>query len=226
MTLQELIAEFRLRANDRVEPFFWDDQAVAGFLNEAEQEAAIRGRLLLEMDDPEICRIEVVAGRSVYPLHPALYELSHLSFQATGGKRVTIELLSVGEMDVRQPGWRDAMAVSYPRFGIQSDKWLRLAPEPDLAGELRLEGYRVPKEPMALDDQGTATPELNAIHHVHLVEWALYRAFSIPDTEAFDATRSASAEQAFTDYFGIRPDADLRRSTREDVPHYNRAFWP
>ncbi|RPP87255.1 hypothetical protein IPC1125_34030, partial [Pseudomonas aeruginosa] len=60
----------------------------------------------------------------------------------------------------------------------------------------------------------------------HLVQWALHRGFSIPDMESFDPNRAALAEAAFTAYFGERPDSDLRRITREDVPHHVEAFWP
>lgn len=62
-------------------------------------------------------------------------------------------------------------------------------------------------------------PEIAAIHHEYLVQWALYRAFSVPDTETFDPNRAAIAEREFTQYFGLRPDSDLRRITREDTPH-------
>lgn len=37
--------------------------------------------------------------------------------------------------------------------------------------------------------------------------------------------RAATAEAAFTRYFGPRPDADLRRSTRHDEVQTNKAFW-
>ena len=69
-------------------------------------------------------------------------------------------------------------------------------------------------------------PEINQIHHVHLIQWALHKAYSVPDSEFFDPNRSALAEQEFTDYFGPRPDSDVRRITREDVPHVVQPFMP
>ena len=88
---------------------------------------------------------------------------------------------------------------------------------------LQLEGYRVPLSAMQND---TDKPEINQIHHVHLIQWALHKAFSVPDSEFFDPNRSALAEQQFTDYFGPRPDSDLRRITREDIPHNVIPFMP
>ena len=97
---------------------------------------------------------------------------------------------------------------------------------PDRAGILRLEGYRTPLADMTLTDKDTVQPEIHPEHHRHLVQWALHRGFSIPDMESFDPSRAALAEDAFTAYFGQRPDSDLRRITREDVPHHVEAFWP
>ena len=40
MTLGELIAAFRVQANDKVEPYFWSDEEVTSYLNHAQKEAA------------------------------------------------------------------------------------------------------------------------------------------------------------------------------------------
>jgi hypothetical protein len=70
---------------------------------------------------------------------------------------------------------------------------------------------------MALDGD---EPCILAVHHIHLVQWALYRAFSKPDAEIFDPNRAAQAEAEFSRYFGARPDSDLRSDTREDEPQH------
>lgn len=224
MTLADLIKEFRTQANDKVEPFFWSEEEVAGYLNLAQQEAAIRGRLILEVADPDICKISVTAGDELYKLNDLIYELSYLSFKKTGGiKSENLRLVS-GEYldDLCGPSWRDRSG--NPVYAIQADKWIRLVPKPERDGTISIEGYRRPVT-MPLDDAETVEPEINEAHHPYLVDWALHKAFSIPDTEAFDPERSAKSEQAFTDYFGQRPDSDLRRITREDVPHHVKGFW-
>ncbi|WP_442757332.1 phage adaptor protein, partial [Pseudomonas aeruginosa] len=48
MTLADLIRRVRTDANDMVEPYFWSDQDVADWLNDAVREAAVRGRLIHE----------------------------------------------------------------------------------------------------------------------------------------------------------------------------------
>ncbi|MDI3512626.1 MAG: hypothetical protein PWQ61_3393 [Betaproteobacteria bacterium] len=95
-------------------------------------------------------------------------------------------------------------------------------PGPKADGLLKLEGYRLPLAPMVLSS--AENPEINAAHHRHLVQWALHRGYSVPDSEIFDATRSSLALAEFERYFGLPVDSDLRRAERIDVEHHNVAI--
>lgn len=225
MTLQGLIAAFRVQANDKVEPYFWSDEEVTGYLNSAQKEAAIRARLIYEVVDADVCSISVIKDQPIYNLNPLIYELSHVAFKASGDTQIhKVSIISPEDMDKRCGNdWRER--TGDPRFAVQADKWLRLAPMPDYDGLLLIEGYRAPKL-MDLADADTAAPEISELHHEHLVNWALHKAFSIPDAELFDSEKANKAERDFTAYFGIRPDSDLRRITRADVQHHVESFWP
>ena len=221
MNLEQLTAQFRVDADDLTEPYFWDAEWIATWLTEAQAEAAIRNRLLYEASNPAVCQIAVAANAATHDLHKSLFELVHLRFQATGA--ATSSVLSIKareELDRIRPGWRDETGT--PRHAIQDDTRITLVPRPELAGTLHVEGYRVPLKALEND---TDKPELHEAHHRHLVHWALHRAFSKPDSETIDPTRAATAEAAFTRYFGPSPDADLRRSTRHDEVQTNKAFW-
>ena len=222
MTLEQLIQQFRVDADDLTEPHFWDAEWIAAWLTEAVNEAAVRGRLLYEAANAAVCQIAVSASAATHELHKSLFELVHLRFQATGA--ATSSVLSIKareELDRIRPGWRDETGT--PRHAIQDDTRITLVPRPEVAGTLHVEGYRVPLKPLAND---TDKPEIHEAHHRHLVHWALHRAFTKPDSETIDPTRAATAEAAFTRYFGPRPDADLRRSTRHDEVQTNKAFFP
>ena len=80
MNLSELIRQFRVESNDKVEPYFVEDQDVTAWLNEAVEEACVRGRLVHESQAPEVCQIQVTAGNSQYKLHEALYEITQVYF--------------------------------------------------------------------------------------------------------------------------------------------------
>lgn len=217
MTREELRAEFRLVTQDKVAPYLFDSVAVDRWLTEAEAEAVIRGRLLHESDNGAVCQIDASVDVAVYPLHPALYEIDHIAFRLSGAAtRAPVRLSSPEELDRTLPGWRDLSGT--PTHAIQGDTSIRLVPTPDAAGTLLLEGYRLPLS-------STGKLEIHLAHHRHLLHWALHRAFSLPDSETLNLGKAADAERAFTSYFGPRPDSDLRRSTREDESHTNKAFW-
>lgn len=222
MTLEQLIARFRTEAHDKVEPYFCSDADVTAWLNDAVNEACIRARLIHESSPiTNLTEITVTAAEATYDLHDSLYELDHIAFKMEGDTcRRQLYLISREELDVLMPDWRDRAGI--PEYAIQTDRRLRLVPSPAEDGLLLLEGYRLPLAAMV---DGDDEPDIHQEHHRHLVHWALHKAFSVPDSEFFDRDRSAKAEAEFTSYFGLRPDADLRRKTREDVPHHVQAFW-
>ncbi len=217
MTLDQLTKDFRTTAQDKVEPYLFEQPDVARWLIEAEQEACIRGRLLHDAS----FEIDIAAGETVYPLSQGLYEIDHLGLLEAGStERCPVKLVSREWLDDNMPGWRDRSDI--PRFAIQSDTSIRLVPTPRLGATLKLEGYRLPVRGLTADK--TSKPEINQAHHRHLVNWALHRAFSVPDSETLDLGRADAALAAFTAYFGERPDSDLRRITRQDVEHHNKAW--
>lgn len=220
MNLEQLIASFRVDADDLVEPFLFSDDWIAGWLTEAQSEAAIRGRLILEDADPAVCQIAVTAGTASYELHHSVYEIADLRFMPAGASKSTpLALVTREWLDDKRPGWRDNCKEL--SFAIQSDHRLRIVGAPNTDGVLHLEAYRVPLKALEND---VDKPELSEAHHRHLVYWALHRAFSRPDSETIDPQRADRALEAFTRYFGLAPDSDLRRSTRHDLQQTN-ALW-
>ena len=222
MFVNELVARYRLAANDRQEPFFLSDSDVIGFLAEAEDQACIRSRLIHESADPDICRIALDTGTDHYDVHPVLFEISNARVKMEGSSQwEPLRMVSVEWLDYHRRDWRDD--VGTPAFAVFNHQKLRLVPTPDRAGEVKLEGYRLPKVSMTT---GSDIPEIGAAHHLHLVDWALYRAFSVPDSEFIDPQRAASAEAGFSAHFGLEPNADLRSKSREDIPQDIEPFMP
>ena len=223
MTLEDLIAQFRIDADDLVDnPYMWNSEWVAGWLSEAQSEAAIRGRLLYEAANTAVCEIAVQAGTAVYALHKSLYEIGHMRFVRTGdSESERVALTTRTELDRIRPDWRDKPGDGRILFAIQDDTRIQLVAKPQYAGTLYLEGWRLPLNALTEDED---KPEINEAHHRHLVQWALHRAFSKPDADTVDPTRAATAEAAFTRYFGQRPDAGLRRESQADRPQHNQAW--
>jgi hypothetical protein len=239
VTLDDLIADYRFLSGDKRQgdaPPFAEDAELARLFHEAEEEAAIRGRLIHESQDEDICQIAVTSGTAVYSLHESLYEISYAAFVPAGGERCLVSLVTSEYLDGRledapipldvddydgwavRDDWRDATGT--PAFAIQTDRSLRLVPTPNADGTLYLEGYRIPTGRPGTD------PEISSAHHRQLTQWVLFRVFSVPDAQWFDPNRASIAYGMFEQYFGLRPDSDLRRATRHDLPHHVKAdIW-
>lgn len=222
MTLQDLIRRFRVLAKDTIEPCLWSAENITDWLNDAQAQACIRGRLIREDSLVSVCQISLNSLEYRYRLHPSVYELINVRLiPVSGDKPRFLRLVSREWLDAEYPDWRDSQEPA--AFVIQDDTRIRVVGVFETGDLIRMECYRLPMVAMVNDDD---TPEIHRSHHEHLIQWALHKAFSIPDTESVDPTRSALAEAAFTRYFGILPDSDMRRSTREDVPHHNVAILP
>lgn len=221
MTIGELVAQFRTDSRDLAEPYLSATADVERWLNEAESEAAIRKSLLHEADDADVCRIAVTAGTARYPLHQAVIVVTRATFTPAGSTCVIdLNLTDRIEQDRTRSGWR--RRTEEPRAVMQEDAFIQLACLPSTDGILEIECYRLP---MDCEKQGADELEIGPIHHRHLVQWALYRAYSVPDADLSNPGAAAAALAAFTDYFGIRPDADLRRVFAANLPMHNKAIW-
>ena len=220
MTLEDMIRRFRVLSNDREKPFLTSDEEVTDWLNEAQDQACVRGRLMREEVLPAMCRIALLPDQHTYKLHEAAYEIINLRIlPANGGCSHPVTLKSREWLDNELPGWRDDTQPA--RFAIQDDTTIRLVGKITGGDVLALECYRLPIKRLRSEMD---KPEIHVAHHPHLIQWALHRAFSVPDAETFDPNRAALAEQAFTRYFGPLPDSDMRRITRHDVTHHNATF--
>ena len=221
MTLEDLIRRFRVLSLDNVTPPFWADEDVIDWLNEAQNEACIRARLIREDELEAVCSIALTPGTHTYALNPLVYEIISLWIKPASGRKRPVTLRSREWLNHHLPEWRDFTRPA--EITIQDDTTVRIVGAVEVGDTLELECYRLPLRPMAND---TDKPEIHQAHHQHLIDWALHRAFSVPDAEAFDPNRAALAEQAFTRYFGPLPDSDMRRITRHDVVHHNTVYLP
>jgi len=222
VTLEELIRRFRTLAVDNVQPYLFADEDVTDWLNDGQRQACIRGRLLREDDNQAVCEIALTPGQRTYPLHKSVYEIINARIVPGNGDRArTVFLASREWMDGNMPDWRDEQGQA--EFAIQDDTSIRVVGAVTAGDKLAIECYRTPLKMLAND---TDKPEIHEAHHEYLIQWALHKAFSVVDADTFDPQRSDRSEAAFTNYFGRMPDSDLRRMTREDVPHHNAPILP
>ncbi|WPG35307.1 hypothetical protein [Variovorax sp. EBFNA2] len=223
MNVEDLIESFRIESGDLARSegggqsdVLWCDDEIARWLTEAEEEAAIRKRLL-----PDEVSLPIAAPTRSYPF-TSFFEITYAELVPVSGDPIILKIVSRDAMNRIEPEWR--RATCKPAHLIQEDVRIVLAGEVSQPCTLFLEGLRLPKEPLSPDVP--AEPEIASVHHRFLLHWALHRAYGIQDAEAFDAARSQRELAAFERYFGLRPDADLRKDARADVPHHCAAWWP
>ena len=231
MTLAELVRAFRVLAHDTVHDassdrldLLWQDADIRAWLNEGQREACVRARLLVEAENPDVCRIDMVRGKFTYPLHPKLIEIISARYQCRHHHAHLLHLQSREWLDrfhKRESDWH--WHRREPRFAVQDETSITLVGRVHDGDVLWLEAYRLPLKDMEADGD---TPEIHEASHRHLIDWALYRAFGIPDSEAFDAERSDRALADFTRYFGLPVTSDMRRSTRFDIHNHTRCYLP
>ena len=212
MDLRGLIDTARQRLDDEVAPYHVEDQTLAKFATEAEQEAALRGRLIYD-DSTAITKITVVAGQHTYPLDSHINHIEAVSFTRIDSLRPR-DLDLTGMDSIRQDCAWHTRSASRPRKAVHLEPQcsIRIWPTPSQAGTLDLAVYRAPMFDLEDDDD---EPEIPQRHHDGLVSWILYRVYSSKDSELNDDARAGSALAEFTSRFGQRDTADVMRRHRE-----------
>lgn len=222
MTLEDLLRRFRVAARDTEVPYLFADEDITDWLNDAEERACIRGRLLRDDSTVAVTRVALTVGTHTYALHESVYELIAVRLiHASGDEPTKLPIQSREWLDANVPDWRESEEEAF--CIVQDDTKIRVVGTFVADDRIDLECYRLPLAVMTI---AADTPEIHRAHHIHLIEWALHRGFSIPDAEVFDPNRATLAEKKFTAYFGPLPDADMRRITRHDVEHANCSILP
>ena len=223
MTGLALIRRFRELSQDEVEPYLWEDCFVLDMLNEAEREAADRAKLLY--DDSLAVAVTVKAGKARYAIDPHIIDIERAALTADGDRRpLLLKLFDRMELDWKTPP-RSKHEAGLPwgrPFGLVFDgkHEVEIVPGPRRDGRLLLGVHRLPWADFDMD----AEPEIPCIHHASLVDWALFRAFSIPDADEANEQLATFYLDRFEKYFGRRIDARKRRLQRANKPHTNK-LW-
>jgi len=214
VNVAELKAQYRVLADDKPQQPLVSDAQLVYWLNEAEEQACVRARLIAECEEAAVCDYMLHPAQRSYLLHPKVLEIERLFHVNSAGRLSRMGLVTRDWMDRNYPDWLDD-AVYPPRLAVQSDTRLTVIGRFAAGEKVHVHCLRLPLQPMQVDDD---TPEIHAAHHAALVDWVLYRAFSIRDTESLDPTRGLDALARFTRHFGPAPTARLLRDTRMDVP--------
>lgn len=222
MDLSALVKLYRSDADDKVVPYLATRADVIVWLNEAQNEACMRKRLLRLSGNATYCTIAVTAGTSVYDLNSVWAWVDRADWLESGETEPEqLRICTVAYLDRYRPSWR--FTTTQPEFVIVDDRQLQLGCITETNGVLTLEGYRLPTVP--IEETVTETPEIHVSHHRHLVKWVCYRAFSRPDSQLYNPDSAALSLNEFEAYFGMQVDADRRRDQVQNLPQVNECYF-
>lgn len=225
MVVSELISAFRRDAGDATAPYFFTDEEIIDWLNEAEDEACERARLIYDGTNQAICKLPFNAGARFARLHPSILEVVDAKWvTADTGATQALRLTSRMHEETSGAFGRSSSDTGLPVLASHDEGMLALWPIPNVAGHVWLQCYRRPLLPLLPVDTEERSPEIHAAHHKYLVQYVLHRAFAVPDADAFDPSRSEKALKIFERRFGLGSMATVARRSRADQPRVNPAF--
>jgi hypothetical protein len=196
MNLHQLIDRFRKDAFDLVAPYFWSDDELTHYANQAETEACRRALLIVDSTSP-VSRVDIVAGDEGVTLDPAVVYVRRAKLASRGR---TLIFKCARAMDEEFPGWENAVpsipVVAIPDF---QTGYLRFWPPSVAADTLEATVIRTPLREMENEED---FPEISPRYHVHLLKWMKHLAYSKPDADTYDRDRGQLFAEQFTAEFG------------------------
>lgn len=219
MNLGALLDQFYRDADDRALPHIFAETDVTDWLNEAESEAATRGRLIFDRDS-SVCFLGIIAGDVRVDFNECIDEIVYARLLDSAGSYTDLAILDRVELERTYPLWRET--TDKPAALAFYDKHLQTNCLPDADYTVEIEVYRRPRAVMSIE---TDEPEISSRHHARLVDWALHRALEVPDTDMYSPDKSALALARFEQYFGHRPRANSRKEQSSNRPHRVKCHW-
>lgn len=206
MNLAEAITEVRLRLDDKAPPYLWATPDLTRYINEAQDEAAYRARLLYDDTTPQVVEIPLRAGVATYPLHSKVFRIDRAVLLSDGEM---LERTTKAELDEEEPRWerRTGMPCAY----IESEGAIRFHPTPIATDTIRLSVWRYPLCPLCTDKD---EPEIARIEHMNMLDWAFHLAYLKRDSDVEDRSKAEEYEAKFVRRFGPRETADVYRKRR------------
>jgi hypothetical protein len=228
--LGQLINAFRQATDDNAVPPLWADDEITRYANDTVRDAVERGFLIEDDQTPEICQIAVVANTANYPLDPRILKITRARLDVRRRVLFSVDKASLDNGVASPyhhlyggrfwgPSWDTAKGIV---FGyIENTAGIRLVRIPTENDVLMLTVYRLPLSDMVeLSDE----PEIKLERRYDLLDGMLARGYLKHDSETYDAKLAAEHEAKFTQHFGVKIDASVRKKQREPRSNVVRAI--
>ena len=201
-TVDDLIAKVRRDLQDQYEPYFWDDEDIIDYLNEAQLEFCVEGAPIIDSKTPEVCKIVYDADDYEFELHPSIQKILNIWREdPTSGEYTSLDILTETNWMKLYPQRPTVYGDNYPPdtsftqstrvsgvFIDYDSDYIRFTSPADVAGILR---FRVERLPLDALEDGEDKLEVHRKYEAALVAFANYLAYNKQDSETFDAQASS-----------------------------------
>lgn len=217
MNSTELLDKFRLEVFDTADPYLWSDDEIFEYMDDAQKMFC---RLVEGIPDStsSITQISYAAGDVWAPIDPKVLKIRKVYKLSNYDNVQFINFEDIGHNiteDYRRPMYDElddsTGEVRQIILGMEMDQ-VRLVKIPIAADTLQMIIYRLP----LTDITGTGIDlEIHQQHHVHLIHWMKFRAYSKHDAEAFNKGKAEEFEAKFVAYC---KQARIEQETRKHKP--------
>ena len=199
MTTTELLSLFRSEVFDLETPYLWSDALIYGYIDEAQKQFC---RQTHGIEDARTYKLNIAVPTEWYAVNPKILKLRGVIDQATGLDVPLIPVEKMQQFGLRFDGTTGPLKALIT--GLQKG-YVRTYPIPSVASVAELRTFRLPADIAVGDDF-----EIDDQHVRNLLFWVKHKAYSIPDTETYDAKASEKFKTAWDEYCA----AALREQSR------------
>lgn len=207
MNARELLAQFRNEMMDTRRPYFWSNEEILGYMDEAYKTFV---RLTGGIADftSDIARADIVAGDPVGVLDKRILRVTE-AFRVSDGRKIEVKnhtdinFVRDNDYGMIRPIYLDTQPgpVRYMVIGAERGKcqWIQIPEVDDVA---RLYVYRLPEVTIKADESNLdyEFDEIGEEHIPFLCQWMRYRGYSKADAEVYDPGRGETFRATFVAY--------------------------
>jgi len=205
MTITEVIDEFRRQVQDLETPYLFSDDEILLWLIDA-QDMLVRGfGGFADFFTPELTQVSVTANEPWSDISPYILRIRSGQMQTA---RTPVDFIHEGDLESLQMkdygfsipiDFLDDADTGAVRAGILelTDGKIRWYKVPESDDVCKLHIYRLPYPRITDTD---CKLEVQEQHHLHLIKWMKYMAYSKEDAETYDKALADTNETAFNSY--------------------------
>lgn len=189
MTTTELLGIFRDEVSDMLAPYLWSDALVYAYIDDAQKQFC---RDAFGIEDARSFSLTLAANTEWYALSPQILTVRG-AYDATTGQPIPV--LTRAEASAKRLLFDGRTGALQALVKDMQKGFLRAYPKSNAAGAVSLEATRLSETVGEGDDL-----EIDEVHHLNLLMWVKYRAYSKQDVETYDPVKASAHRQAFKEY--------------------------